>query len=124
MSAEHFTTVMSCDMRTTVDLRSAEYAAAFTRSPRWQAGVDTGEHTWACCMVHAHTALEIAAQTVADEPMDGISGDRPKQRQQAAVIIDAVADLVRGLALDAAHDSAWTAEGWETRLQAIRDATL
>ena len=54
--------------------------------------------------------------------MYGISGGMPSRRDLAAQLLDAAADLVRDLALDADCDGELADLEWETRLAGI--ATL
>lgn len=128
MSAEHFETVLTADARTTPDGRGVEWAEAFTGEPRWRLPDGTinrpkdGTRTWAAVKVHAHDAILIAARVVASTPTDGVSGDLPAERAQAARVVEAAGMLVRCLALDAAHDAAWTRERWLQLLAAVRDA--
>lgn len=128
MSAEHFETVMVADMRTAPDGRTIEYAVPFTREPRF---LDAhghinrpadGTRTWAACHLYAEGAVKLAASTVRSDPMDGLTGDHPERREQAASVLEAAARLVRLLALDDAYDSTLTSESWERQLAAIRDA--
>lgn len=124
MSAEAFQTVLSCDMRTAPDGRSAEYAPSGTGEPRWlnaDGTINRGdERGWADCYLYAEHAVLIAAQAVRDEVMDGETGDHPEKREQAARILEAAAAAVRLLALDAACDSHVTDERWQTALDAVR----
>lgn len=119
MSAEHFETFLTCDMRTAPDRRSAEYAEAGTQQPRWSSGERNG---WGTCYLYVHNVLSIAADTVRDSPMDGISGDHPHKREQLARVIEAVARATRELALDAACDGAMTDERWDKAMTPILSA--
>lgn len=127
MSAEHFQTFLTADARTAPDGRSAEWAESGTGWPRWldeygRIRRTEGERGWASVYLHAHNALEIVADTVAQDTMEGISGDLPDKREQAAAIVLAAAKLVRGLALDAACDGGMTDERWEQLLLEVRGA--
>lgn len=128
MSAEHFQTVLTADMRTAPDGRNVEYAEAGTQTPRWLTEdgrinrPSDGTRTWMAGYLYAHNAVDVAADTVASDPMDGISGDLPEHREQAAAILRAAARLVRYLACDDAHDGEVTAEGWRHHLDAVREA--
>ena len=72
--------------------------------------------------LHAHNAIEIAASTVAEDEMAGISGDHPAKRAYAARVLRAAASMVRDLAADAAGDGALTAERWAAALSTLFDA--
>lgn len=128
MSAEHFQTVLTADMRTAPDGRGIEYAPSMTETPRWLNDDGTinrpsdGTRTWMCGYLYAHNAVDVAANTVASDPMDGISGDLPEHREQAAAVLRAAARLVRYLACDDAYDGTVTAEGWRKHLDAVREA--
>lgn len=129
MSAEAFQTVMSCDMRTAADGRSAEYAPSGTGEPRWLNDDGTirrdGQRGWADCYLHAEHAVLIAAQAVRDEPMTGLTGDHPEKREQVALILEAAAKVARVLALDAACDGALTDERWQDAVSGVwRQAIL
>lgn len=119
MSAEHFETVMSCDMRTAPNGRDVEYAESMTGHPRWLTadGIinrpEDGTRTWMCGKLYAEHAIRIAADAVRDQPMDGISGDHPERREHTARILDAAAELVRVMALDDACDGTLTQERWD-----------
>ena len=117
MSAEAFTTPMSCDMRTAPDGRSVLYLPSGEGSPRWP-----DSDGWASCYCYAETAIELAARAVEEQPMTGISGDHPERREEAAAILRATAKAVRELALDHACDGELTDEDWIKAKGAIRDA--
>lgn len=121
MSASFFDTILTVDARTNPDNnRGAQYAAPGTQQPRWTTG--GGRGSWASVHVHAETAIQIAAQTIADTPMDGLTGDHPTKRLQMVAVLDAVAAAVRELALDADCDGALTDADWEAAVHTIRKA--
>lgn len=108
---------MSCDMRTSPDGRSAEYAPAMSQEPRWlkwdgTINRDSGEETWAACMLYAEDAVRLAAKAIRDQEMDGLTGDHPGKRAWLAAELEHLATLTRLLALDAACDGALTEERW------------
>lgn len=118
MSAEAFETVMSCDMRTSPDGRSAEYAPAMSQEPRWlkpdgTINRDSDEETWAACMLYAEDAVRLAAKAIREQPLDGISGDLPMHRKWLARELERLADMTRLLALDHACDGAFNEERWK-----------
>jgi hypothetical protein len=114
-----FTTILSCDMRTAPDRRSAEYAEVGTGTPRWTTGRRNG---WAACLVPGELAVRQAADAVASQPMQGTSGDHPEKREHIAAVLNACADAVRLLGRDHTGNSHVSPEDWEGRLQAIREA--
>lgn len=127
MSAEAFQTVLSCDMRTAPDSRSAEYTEAGTGQPRWlndDGTIHRGpERGWATCYLYAEHAVRISAGAVRDQPLHGETArDYPEHRAAAAGLLDATADLVRLLALDHAHDAAFTEDAWQDRLGTLQAA--
>lgn len=78
---------------------------------------------WSSGYLYAHNAMELCARTVERDEMSGLTGDHPEKRAQAAVIIRAVADLVKELAADAACDGHINDADWNTALAAVRAAT-
>jgi hypothetical protein len=113
VSYEHFETIMCADVRTAADLRTVEYA-----EPGAGTGVRWPEDRigWVTCALYAHDAIELAARAVQETPMDGISGDYPEHRAQAAAVIRAAGNLARVLAADAACDGQLTDAAWERAL--------
>lgn len=129
MSAEHFQTFLSADMRTKPDGRTVEYAesgqgAGKRWADSWGPNADPeARGGWASCYLYAHTTMsDILAPVVETDVMTGLTGDHPQKRQQAADIIRATAKLVRGLALDDAFDGSMTDEYWAELLVGVRDA--
>lgn len=124
MSGEAFQTVLSCDMRTAPDGRGVEYAPSGTGQPRWLTDDgyirrEPGVRGWADCYLYAEHAILLSAKAVREEAMDGETGDHPEKRERAARILEAAANAVRLLALDAAHDSYLTDERWQAALDHI-----
>lgn len=118
MSASFFDTILTADARTHPDNPSgAQFAAAGTQSPRWSDGMSRG--AWASVHMNAETVIQIAAQTIADTPMDGLTGDHPTKRLQIVAVLDAVAHAVRELALDADSDGTLTDEDWQAATDGI-----
>ena len=124
MSAEHFETILSADVRSSADGRTTEWAPAGTGSPRltdiWADGGESRHRAWFTTSPYAEDVVRIAARAVREQPMDGITGDHPEKREQAALILDASADLVRRLALDSAYDSRLTDQRWAEMLENLR----
>ena len=124
MSAEHFQTILSADVRSSADGRTTEWAPAGTGSPRltdiWADGGESRHRAWFTTSPYAEDVVRIAARAVREQPMDGITGDHPEKREQAALILDASADLVRRLALDSAYDSRLTDQRWAEMLANVR----
>lgn len=119
MSAEHFDTVLTADMRTATDGRSCDIAPAMSQSPRWlspDGTINRSERTWVCCHLYAEDVVRIAADAVLNQPMTGISGDHPGKRLRLAAILGQTADLIRQLALDDAYDGQLDAERWNDGL--------
>jgi hypothetical protein len=79
---------------------------------------------WVSCHLNAEMITRVASEKLRLTEMDGISGDMPERRLMVAQLLDAVADLVRDLALDADHDSELIEKDWQARLVALRDATF
>ena len=121
MSAEAFETVLTCDMRTALDGRGVDYAPAGEGRPRWfeadRINRDA-ERRWATCYVNAEQAVRIAAAAVRAQPMTGLTGDHPERRELVAGRLEALADLVRLLALDHACDAVLTDDAWHAAVGA------
>lgn len=118
MSAEAFQTLLSCDARSSPDGRGAEYAEAFTQQPRWlnsdgTINRDSDEETWAAVMLHAETAIHLAARAIREQPMDGLTGDYPWHRKWLARELERLAAMTRLLALDHACDGVFNEEKWK-----------
>lgn len=118
MSASFFSTILSCDARSP-DGRAVEYAAAGTGFPRRRAGSADG---WISCQVRVEDVLKIAAATLEETEMDGLSGDHPEKRARLARVLEAAAKATRELALDADCDAATSDEEFEALLAEIRAA--
>lgn len=122
MSAEHFTTIFTADLKTAEDKRGVEVAesgkgAGLRWSQSWGPNaIEEARGGWASCYLHAEMVLHVVAETVRHDVMDGISGDRPDERKHLADIVDTVAVLVRDLALDAAHDGSFDPDHWRVLL--------
>jgi hypothetical protein len=128
MSGEAFETVMSCDMRTSPDGRSAEYAPSMSQQPRWLSADgtinrDEDEPTWAACMLYAEDAVRLSARAIREQEMDGLTGDHPEKREQVAALLERCAELVRVLALDHACDGEVTDERWRTAMTRLCEET-
>lgn len=121
MSAEAFDTVLSCDMRTAEDRRSVQVTRAGDGQPRWTDIHPSGERARAWASVHpqAETVVRIAADAVARQPMDGLTGDHPEKRELLAGVLHACADAIRELALDSACDGALATGDFEQALANI-----
>lgn len=118
MSGEWAPTLLSCDMRTAPDGRSGEYAEAYTGQPR---AIENGYFThdpngWAACIAYAELAIQLSARAIREQPMDGLTGDHPEKREDTALLLEAVAKLVREMALDHAHDGVLTEDDWTRAL--------
>jgi len=133
VSAEHFQTFLSCDMRTALNGRDVEYAESNTQEPRsfvlgadcrlaFNPEVENRGRAWSSCYLHTHSAVEVCAQTVERDVMTGLTGDHPEKRKQAASLLRAVGHAVRELALDAAFDGSMDDDRWEAALQRVREA--
>lgn len=131
MSAEAFETVLSCDIRTASYGRGVEYARAGEGSPRWlrpdgTINRDSGERPWVTCYLYAENVVDIAANAVATEVMNGETGDYPDHRAWVADVLRVGAALTRTLALDAANDTSFPDDdrwdGHVERLRALLDA--
>lgn len=123
MSAEHFETCVHVDVRTAPDGRSSEYAQPGTGYPRLVDNWDGDRaRTWFTTTPYAHNVIDIAAMAVAEQPMDGISGDHPEKRAQIVEVMHQVGRAVRALACDAAYDGRMTDEYWAELLERIRTA--
>ena len=115
MSAEHFQTILVADMRIGQDGKP-EIATAYSQQPR---AIENGQFTvyrqggWVCCYLYAEHVIQIAAQSIREQPMAGTSGDHPERRMEIADELDHLAKRVRLLALDAACDSHLTDEQWD-----------
>ena len=107
MSAEHFETFLTADMRTAPNGRDVEYAESGTGTPRWVDVLYDGDRSgaWASCYLYAENALELVARTIETDVMSGSTGDHSDKREHLAAIVRAVAKATRLLALDAACDS-------------------
>ena len=120
MSGEAFDTPLTADLATAPDGRAVLVAAAGTMHPRaFDEGARGDISRWATCYMNAELVVRVAAESVRDQPMDGLSGDHPVERQFTAELLHAVADLVRDLALDHACDGELTEDRWSMRLAAI-----
>ena len=121
MSAEAFDTPLTADLATAPDGRGVLVAAPGSREPRAFGGARRSDQPrWATCYLNAEMAVRVAAESVRLQQMDGLSGDHPEERQLAARLLHATADLVRDLALDHACDGAFDEEQWALRLGAIK----
>ena len=121
MSASFFDTILAVDLATAPDGMAVLAARPGTGSPRWTDG-SRSARSWATCHPNAEMVVRIAAEAVREQEMNGISADMPARREFAAQLLDAAADLVRDLALDADCDGELTDTDWEARLAGI--ATL
>lgn len=119
MSCEHFETVMVADA-TSPDGQRVEFGRRGEGRPRWT----QSPQGWATVYVYAHDALEIAANCVATDPMDGVSGDHPDKRRYIAAVLRSAAVCVRELAADAAGDSALTHRAWRAAVAHLRETSL
>lgn len=118
MSGEHFSTFLIADARTDPKNPSrAQWAAAGSGVPRWPQS-----HAWMTVYMFAHDVIDIAATTVANESMCGISGDMPQRRAQAAAALSACARMVRALALDAACDGECTDKRWSELVDDLKSS--
>lgn len=120
MAASFFSTILTADARTAPDRTGAQFAAAGSQRPRL-----TDPHAlspWAAGHLHAETVIQIAAQAIADTPMDGLTGDHLLKRTHMVAILDATAAAVRLLALDADDNSTLTEPNWEEALHGIHKA--
>lgn len=114
MSYEHFETILCADVKVGQDKKSVEYAPAYTGLPRWiNPDGSHREDGYVCCYLHAHDVLDIVADTIKNNPMEGITGDHPEERMQTAYIIRVVSGMVKLLAADAAHDGTFSEEKWD-----------
>jgi hypothetical protein len=120
MTASFFSTILTADARTNPDRTGAQYAPSMTQRPRVTDGWT--REAWASVHVNAEQAIQIAAQTVADTPMEGLTGDHPDKRQQIVAVLDATAAAVRALAMDAGDNGALSQEQWQGALDAITRA--
>lgn len=110
MSAEFFETIFAVDMRTSPDHpRKVEYGRPGTMTPRMfnpDRSFDTvGPHTWVTVHPYVHEVLALCADTIRATPMDGITCDHEAERHIVADRLDVLARAVRYLAEDAAYDS-------------------
>lgn len=130
MSAEHFDTLLTADMRTAPDGIGIELAPAMSQQPRafqmGATGLEFGdrERGFAACHVNAELAIQIAAQAVADQPMTGLTGDHPEKRKRLAAVLSHAASMVRDLALDDAYDGTLTEERWNAQLGVLETLVL
>ena len=129
MSAEHFQTFLTADLRTARNGRGVEYAEANTQQPRSflvdpQDGLvhnpDRPTRGWAACYLRVEHVLELAARAVEEQPMDGLTGDHAEKRQHVADVIRDLRFCVRELALDAAGDGMLTELAWTEALARVQ----
>lgn len=123
MSAEHFITPLTADMATDPDNHSQSLLApSMSQEPRWATAGRINRDdpvTWACCHLYAEQVVQIAAEAVRDQPMEGSTGDHPDKRHRVAAILDRTAKLVRLLALDDAYDGSLDEERWNEVLAQV-----
>ena len=125
MSYEHFETVCAVDARTAQDGRGIDYKRPGEGRPRWLNDDVTinrpsdGTRTWATVTPYAHDLLYIAAESVREHKMDGLTGDHPERRECAARLCEVVAGVVKELARDAACDGPLTDDRWDLALSEV-----
>lgn len=123
MTASYFHTILTADARTNPTGSGAQYAAPMSQQPRWT-DPGAGREGWVSAHLHAEKVIQIAAQAIADTPMEGLTADHPDKRHQIVTVLDAVAAAVRTLALDADGNSALTDEKWKDATDAIYRALI